>query len=873
MNNGNTGFWPDSEITMQNGREAIAKQFEDMKEAFFAGVTVNELVLNRSMFIDELMLRLYRQFNFNEYKTLSLVAVGGYGRSDLQPHSDIDILLISREPITEALNEQISKFTSLLWDLRLDIGQSVRTLEECFEEGAKDVTIATNYLESRFLAGSEETYDMFKSRVESDMFWPITDFYRAKMAEQNARHSSHKDTIYMLEPDLKNNPGGLRDIQNILWIAHKGFGITGLRELYTNGLLTRMEYLELTECQDFLWRMRFALHLSINKPDNRLTFDRQQKVATYLGYTGEGNTPVETLMKRFYQTLHRVVELNEISMQLMYEKIFPERVIEGKIFNQYFLFRDNLIDVIDPKIFVTRPQIILELFLILTEREELTGIHVNCIRYLRNARRSINYHLYERSECRDTFKRIISHPRALVVALPIMHKHHILSLYMPHWENIVGLMQFDMFHTYTVDEHTMRVLRNIYSFTHEKDSEFSLFRQIYSHISMPELLFIAALFHDIAKGQGGHHAELGAPEALYFCQLHGYNRYESKLVAWVVRNHLYMSMVAQRRDISSPEVVAEFARRVGDENLLNYLYCLTVADICGTNDTEWNSYKDTLLRTLYFEARDALRKGLENPPDLSLHVRENQKRAMEILTAMGNNPLDIFKIWTNLRPEYFIRYLPEQIAWHTQNIINHSGEDRPLVLFGQNKATNGTELFVYAKNSNGLFARVTGVLAEKNLNVLASIISNTSNNYALDTFTFVDNNDSQIDFDRIPAIRKAISTALAASEFKPSRIKPMSQKLKQFKHPTIVTFLDDSNKSVTSFEISTLDIPGLLAKIAGVFSDNELVIHAAKITTTGERADDFFTVTDKNGNAISQQGKESLREQLVSKLDAVNSED
>lgn len=872
MNDGNTGFWPETEINMKNGREAIARQFDDMKEAFFAGVTVNELVLNRSSFIDELMRRLFRQFGFEGFSSLCLVAVGGYGRADLQPHSDIDILLISRFPITAELNERISEFTSLLWDLRLDIGQSVRTLEECFEEGAKDVTIATNYLESRFLAGSEETYGLFKERVESDVFWPIREFYRAKMAEQNARHSSHNDTIYKLEPDLKNNPGGLRDIQNILWIAHKGFGITGLRELYTNGVLTRMEYLELKECQDFLWRIRFALHLSISKPDNRLTFDRQQKVATYLGYTGDGNTPVETLMKRFYQTLHRVVELNEIAMQLMYEKIFPEKVIEGKIFNQYFLFRDNLIDVIDPKIFVTRPQIILELFLILTEREELTGIHVNCIRYLRNARRSINYYLYERLECRETFKKIIRQPRALVVALPIMHKHHILSLYMPHWEKIVGLMQFDMFHAYTVDEHTMRVLRNIYRFTHERNSEFSLFRQIYSHLSMPELLFIAALFHDIAKGQGGHHAELGAPEALYFCQLHGYNRYESKLVAWVVRNHLYMSIVAQRRDISSPEVVAEFARRVGDENLLNYLYCLTVADICGTNDTEWNSYKDTLLRTLYFATRDALRKGLENPPDLNLHVRENQKRAMEVLTAMGNNPLEIFKIWTNLGAEYFIRYQPEQIAWHTQNIINHSGDDSPLILFGQNKSTNGTELFVYAKNSNGLFARVTGVLAEKNLNVLASIISNTGNNYALDTFTFVDNNDSQIDFDRIPAIRKALSTALAAEEFIPSRIKPMPQRLKQFRHPTTITFLDDGNAAVTSFEITTLDIPGLLAKIAQVFSENELIIHAAKITTTGERADDFFSVTDKNGMAISAECRESLREQLVSRLDSQSGE-
>lgn len=863
----NTNFWPEGIIDMHNGREVIARQSDILRDDFFAGVSVNELVITRTLFIDELMSRLFIQFGLDKFPTLSLVAVGGYGRTDLQPHSDIDILLISRDAITNELNECISKFTSLLWDLRLDIGQSVRTLEECFSEGAKDVTIATNYLESRFLTGSLETYENFRKMVDSDEFWPAGEFYEAKMAEQNKRHSSHKDTIYMLEPDLKNNPGGLRDIQNILWVARKAIGITGLRELYTNGLLTRMEYLELKECQDFLWRVRFALHLSISKPDNRLTFDRQQKVAQSLGYTGEGNDPVESLMKRFYQTLHRVLELNEICMQLLAEKIYAARTTNSKVFNQYFLIRDSLIDVIDPQIFISKPQTILELFLILTEHQELTGIYVKCIRYLRSARRSINYHLYERAECRATFIKLISNPRSLVVALPIMHKYHILSMYMPQWEKIVGLMQFDMFHAYTVDEHTMRVLSNIYRFTHDRNSEFSLFRQVYSHINSPELLFIAALFHDIAKGRRGHHAELGAPEALYFCQLHGYNRYESKLVSWVVRNHLYMSMVAQRRDISSPEVVTEFAKKVGDEMQLNFLYCLTVADICGTNDTEWNSYKDTLLRTLYFETRDVLRKGLENPPDISLHVRENQKRAIEMLTVIGISPLDIFKIWTNLKLDYFIRYLPEQIAWHTQNIISHTDNSRPLILFGQNHATKGTELFIYARNSRGMFARVTAVLAEKNLNVLASNISNTNNNFALDTFTFVDNNDRQIDFDRVPAIRKALTTALLSEEFRHPKIKPVSQKLKQFRHPTIVTFLDEHNTSLTSFEISTLDIPGLLAKIAQIFSENELVIHAAKITTTGERADDFFSVTDSNGKPMSEEAKEILREQLVSQLD------
>lgn len=857
-------FLPQENIDMTNGRLAISNHLEFLKEQFIQGVSVNELVVKRTNFIDALLRKLWYQFGFNRFERLALVAVGGYGRADLQPHSDIDILFVTDEKtLPIPLSSIIPNFTSLIWDLKLDLGQSVRTIEECIAEGEKDVTIGTNLLETRLIIGCKDTYQQLTSIVESEYFWPSTEFYAAKVEEQEKRHHSYKDTVYMLEPDIKNNPGGLRDIQTILWICHKKLGIRSLREMQTHKLLTKLEYYELQECQDFLWRIRFALHISITRPDNRLTFDKQQKVADYLGYTGEGNTAVESLMKRFYQTMHSVRELNEIVLQLLEEKIYPERKMPGKIFNQHFIIRGTLIDIIDHDIFITHPETILELFLILTEQPSITGIYVHCIRHLRSARRSINFYLEEKEECRNILKKIIKNPRALSVAFPTMHEHHIIALYMPHWNEILGLMQFDMFHTYTVDEHTMRVLKNIYDLSQKKNPQFTLFKQIYSQIEKPELLFIAALFHDIAKGRGGHHAELGAPDALYFCQLHGYNRYESRLVAWIVRNHLYMSMVAQRRDISDPDVVTEFAKKIGDETFLNYLYCMTVADICATNETEWNGYKDSLFRTLYFSTRNALRRGLENPPDLRLHVRENQQRALEILTKMGMDPISIFKTWGNFRLEYFIRYSPEQISWHTQNIINHNNADHPLILFGQNNITNGTELFIYSKDSVGLFAKVTGVLGEKNLNVLASIIANTTNGYALDTFTFIDKNSEQVPFERLSILRKSITLALTRSDKVAPKVKPMSNKLKQFKVPTIITYLPDKDHKYTSLELSTLDIPGLLAKIGIVLQDNNVVIHAAKITTTGERADDFFSLTDLQGKPLSDETKENLKEQLI----------
>lgn len=862
-----SNFIPKDTITVENGKEAINLQLQSMIEAFSQGESVNNLVIERTKFIDSLLKKLWYQFEFDKFENFTLVAVGGYGRKDLQPHSDIDILFLSSDSINNDQASKIADFNALLWDLKLDIGQSVRTIDECISEGKKDVTIATNLLESRIIIGNVHNFEKLLNKINSDDFWTSSAFYKAKYQEQKDRHSSYKDTGYRLEPDIKNNPGGLRDIQTILWIAQKKLGIKTLKDMQTHNILTKLEFSELKQCQDFLWRVRFALHISINKPDNRLTFDRQLKVANLLGYDGEGNTPVETLMRRFFNTMHRVREINEIVMQLMEKIIFPENIPEGKIYNKHFIIRGHLIDVIDPEIFIKKPQTILELFLILTNETSLTGIYVECIRLLRKARRSINFYLEEIPECREIFKQIIKKTRALTVAFPLMHKHYIFALYMPHWSEILGLMQFDMFHTYTVDEHTMRVLKNIYHFTHDKDKNISLFKQVYSQIDKPELLFIAAIFHDIAKSRKGHHAELGAPDALYFCQLHGYNRFESRLVAWVVRNHLFMSTVAQRRDISDPEVVNDFAKKVGDETYLNYLFCLTVADICATNDTEWNTYKDSLFTNLYLSTRDALRRGLENPPDLKLHVRENQQRALDILTERGISPILIFKIWGTFKLEYFIRYTADQIAWHTQNIICHQNLDTPLILFTQSKDSLGSDLFIYTKDIEGLFAKVTAVLGDKNFNVLASLISNTNQNYALDTFTFLDKNGAEITFDRLSNLKKAITKALMTDFYIPPKNRTLPIKLKQFKHPTNVTYLEDKDHKGTYIEISSLDVPGLLAMIGNIFQTHNLIIHAAKITTTGERADDFFLLTDKFGNPLTEEIKIKLKDHLIEVLD------
>ena len=857
-------FLPADPVTMENGRAAIKDQLQHMAELFFQGAPVAALVQFRTEFTDLLLRKIWQQFHLDEFPELALVAVGGYGRGDLQPHSDIDILIVAPEVIPDEVKSRISPMTGLLWDLKLDVGQAVRTVEECISEGRKDVTVATNLMETRLVTGNAATYERLNAAVREPDFWPPQEFFQAKIAEQNNRYHYYKDTVYMLEPDLKNNPGCIRDIQTMLWIAEKALGIKTIRDMRKNKLLSRIEYYELSSCQDFLWRLRFALHLTISKPDNRLTFDRQRAIAENLGYTGEGNAPVEVLMKRFYQTTHTVHELNKIVTQLIRMKLFSSEIPRRTVHCQPFIFRGSLIDVLDHNIFIKKPEIILELFLTLAEHDELTGIYVECIRSLREARRHIRFLLSEKKECRELFKRLVANPKSLKVAFPLMHEHHILGMYIPRWNDIRGLMQFDMFHQYTVDEHTIRVLENIYRFAYEADPRFTLFRQVYSEIDKPELLSVAALFHDIAKGRGGHHAALGAPDALYFCKLHGYNRFESKLVSWIVRMHLYMSIVAQRRDISDPDVVAEFAAEIGDETFLNYLYCMTVADINATNDNEWNSYKDSLFRTLYFSARDAMRKGLENPPDLNLHIRENQKRALAPLVKIGLSPSLVRKIWANFKPEYFIRYQPEQIAWHTSNIIAHRNEaHEPLILFAQNQNTKCTDLFVYTKDSDGIFARVCAVLGSKKLNIMAATISNTNENYALDTFSFTQNDGAPLPADRMSSLRKALSGALQSADYKAPEITAHSERLGLFRIPTLVTFLKDREHGTSELEISTLDIPGILARISSVFQKHRLSLHAARITTTGERADDFFSLTNSDGSLLTEEQKNAIQKDIT----------
>ena len=554
---------------------ALKQQLEQFslhqKQAFLEQrQPVQDLVYERSAYMDSILQRLWDFFGFAQVNSLSLIAVGGYGRAELHPLSDIDILVLSEKKISDDVNKKISEFITLLWDLHLEVGHSVRTLKECINVGKDDLTVATNLQEARFLCGCEDTYNQLIEQISSASFWPSEAFYEAKLEEQLERHARYHDTTYNLEPDIKSSPGGLRDIHTLGWVARRHFGATSLREMSYAGFLTDAEYRELLECQNFLWRVRFALHIELKRYDNRLTFGHQASVAENLGFTGEGNRAIEMMMKEFYRTLRRVAELNKMLLKLFDQAIMSKGMLpDAVIISDDFQRRGSLIEARKPALFQARPETILDMFLHIANDSTIEGVSPPTLRQLRTARRRLNRFLHTIPAARDKFMALINHPNSLHKAFSLMHRLGVLAAYLPQWSQIVGQMQFDLFHVYTVDEHSMRVLKHIHSFSNiDNHGKHPICCDVYPRMQKKNLLIIAAIFHDIGKGRGGDHSEIGAVEAYDFCIEHDLSKPEAKLVSWLVQNHLLMSVTAQRRDIYDPDVITEFAKKVRDEEYL-----------------------------------------------------------------------------------------------------------------------------------------------------------------------------------------------------------------------------------------------------------------------------------------------------------------
>ncbi|PNH80370.1 [protein-PII] uridylyltransferase [Vibrio diazotrophicus] len=855
----------DEQLTIGELKQQLEHFAQYQKQEFLNHHPVADLVLGRSEYMDLLLHRLWQYFGFIDNPELSLVAVGGYGRGELHPLSDIDILIISNKKIAEETERKVSEFITLLWDLRLEVGHAVRTVDECSEIGRSDLTVATNLQEARLLAGSEDTFHRLKMLIHSESFWPSETFYKAKIQEQRERHARYHDTTYNLEPDIKSTPGGLRDIHTLSWVARRHFGATSLYEMSRYGFLTDAEYRELVECQDFLWRVRFALHMELKRYDNRLTFGLQAQVAEHLGFTGEGNRAVEMMMKEFYRTVRRVAELNKMLLKLFDQAILNNgEECEPVVLDEDFQRRGSLIEARKPALFQARPETILDMFLHIANDSTIDGVAPATMRQLRTARRRLNKFLHTIPEAREKFMELVRHPNALHRAFSLMHKLGVLAAYLPQWSQIVGQMQFDLFHAYTVDEHSIRLLKHINTFGDPANHDrHPICCEIYPKLQKKELLILAAIFHDIGKGRGGDHSEIGAGEAYDFCIEHGLSKPEAKLVSWLVLNHLLMSVTAQRRDIYDPEVIIEFAKKVRDEEYLEYLVCLTVADICATNPELWNSWKRTLLAELFYSTQRALRRGLENPVDVRDRIRHNQQLASALLRKEGFSSREIELLWQRFKADYFLRHTHKQIAWHCTHLLRHKDPTQPLVILSKRAPRGGTEIFVYTKDQPSLFAKVVGELDRRNLNVHDAQIMTSKDGYVLDTFMVLDQNGSVIEEARHQALSKHIVNVLKSESALELKTRRLPRQLKHFTVKTTIDFLPTRSKKRTLMEFVALDTPGLLATVGATFSELNLDLHAAKITTMGERAEDLFILTSPQGNKLSEEEEALLRERLI----------
>jgi len=852
-------------------RQALAQGDTALKERFIRGTNTNLLVHQRSWLVDQILLAAWQHL-IGDTDELALVPVGGYGRSELHPGSDVDVLILLGEGVEERWRSALERFVTLLWDTGMQVGHSVRTVATCHEAAQQDITTATNLIEGRFLAGSAALFEALTAAMNSANIWPSRAFFEAKWQEQIARHRKQYDAISNLEPNVKEGPGGLRDMQMIGWVTRRHFGTTTLHDLVRHGFLTEDEYHSLAQAQEFLWKVRWGLHVLAGRREDRLLFQHQKALAEMFGYQPTPNRmAVEHFMRDYYLTVTELSRLNEMLLQLFQEAILYEgEAGEPVRLNRRFQARQGFIEVVNDAIFKRYPFALLEIFLLLQQHPQLQGVRASTIRLIRSHRHLIDDRFRNDLRNRSLFMEILRQPHGITHQLRRMNRYGILAAYIPAFGNVVGLMQYDLFHVYTVDEHSLMVLRNVRRFTvPECAHEVPFCSKLIKQIPKLEVLYLGALFHDIAKGRGGDHSKLGAEEAFHFCVRHGLSNYDARLVAWLVRQHLIMSSTAQRQDISDPDVIAAFAKQVGDSLHLDYLYLLTVADIRGTNPNLWNNWKDALLMRLYAATRQMLRQGDSRPVERLARVHEVQQQARELLTATGLSEPQIHNVWRSLGEEYFLRHSAEEIRWHTQAIATHA-DALPLVVVRDDAARAATAIFVYTEDRDYLFAAITQTLSQLGLDILDARISTGESGVVLDTFTVLDANGAPVhDRYQLQDIRKRLTQALRnPSKQLVMNRRPIPRRLQAFSVPTEITFSTELASQRTLMELVTTDRPGLLALVARAFAECDINLHSARIATFGERVEDIFILTDRQHRPLHSESQfQCLRDRIKELLE------
>ena len=850
-------------------RQVLDRGTELLKERFVADEAIEDLVRDRARLVDVALRAAWVSHVGKFAEDLALVAVGGYGRGELHPSSDIDIMVLLPKSDSADWQPDIERFLTFLWDIGLEVGHSVRSIDDCQRESLADISVATTLFEARLLCGPEPLFAGMRRALAPDRLWSSQDFFEAKVREQTERHHRYFDTAYNLEPNVKSSPGGLRDIQTIGWVAKRHFGTDTLDELIAHGFLTGAELRKLKAGQSFLWKVRFGLHVLTGRREDRLLFDYQIKLAKLFGYEDASFTlAVEQLMQKYYRTVMDISLLNEMLLQLFREAILTQSGPPRPI-NARFQIRNDYLEVTHHEVFARHPSALLELFVLLQQNPELRGVRAETIRLIGTHLWLMDEEFRQNPRHHRLFMEILCAPVGVTHELRRMNLYGVLGRYIPSFGRVVGRMQYDLFHAYTVDAHTLFVVSNLRRMAMPKyNDELPALSQIMQSLPRQELAYLAALFHDIAKGRGGDHSELGAVDAEAFCLEQGLGRYEARLVAWLVRNHLILSITSQKKDISDPEIIRDFARRVGDQTHLDYLYVLTVADVRGTNPKLWNAWKARLFEEFYERTKRALRRGLETPIDQEELIRETQAQARARMPSVPEGLVD--QVWAQWTEAYFLRYAPEEIAWHTTLLAErHPHDDELLVAIRQLTDRGGTALLTYTPRRLRSFARTTAVLDQMGMNVVDARLIQSANGFSLETYVVLEDSGAIItDTSRVQEIERGLWRALKSKEDLPLTVtRRATRQVRMFTTPTQVNFSIDSRSERTILELIAGDRPGLLSEVGKVFLAERVALNGAKIMTVGERAEDVFYVTGADGGLLDQETCRRVADALVLALD------
>jgi [protein-PII] uridylyltransferase len=819
-------------------KHALGVEREALRREFFKRPAAGQLLFRHSRLVDRQLRQVWSVQTLP--REWALVAVGGYGRGQLFPHSDIDVLVLLPTVADAAAQRKLEIFVGTLWDIGLEIGHSVRTVAECADLAAQDLTVQTSLLEARLLSGDRRLFRRFVSRM-CEVLDP-SEFLQAKQLEQQQRHARFQETN--LEPNIKESAGGLRDLHNILWIARAADIGKTWRELARRGVITPQEAREIQRHEAFLQMLRVRLHYVAGRREDRLLFDHQSALATQFNLRdGAHRLASEQLMQRYYRVAKAVSELNAILLQNLKARISPSRDKEYHPINARFGVRDELLEARSEDLFEREPSAILESFRLLQHHHELKGIGAMTLRALWRSRRRINPAFRRNPVNRELFIEIMKSPSHVERALRRMNQCGILGCYLPAFGRIVGQMQHDLYHVYTVDEHILRVIRNLRRFSiPELAHEFPLCSRLMSDFARPEVLYLAALFHDIAKGRGGDHSQLGKVDARRFCRSHGLSRDDTDLVVWLVAHHLVMSMTAQKQDLSDPGVIRSFAQRVGDERRLVALYLLTVADIRGTSPKVWNAWKGKLLEDL-FHATQRLLTGARVSLESSLQARQEEALAKLRLYALPGDAHE--KLWSQLDMSYFLRHAPQEIAWHTRLLYYRINSPKPVVKARLSPAGEGLQVMVYVPDQKLLFARICSFFEGISYDIFEAKIYTTRHGHALDSFQVHDASNRRPQYrDLISYIEYELSQHLLDKAPLPPLTKPrLNRQLRHFPISPEVNIQPDDKGAYRVLSVIAGDRPGLLSRIARVLTAYDVNLHTAMINTLGSRAEDTFLIT------------------------------